>query len=132
MMTTKSKQNLGARSGVTLIEPLVFVALFAIVSAFTMQALGNSRMLRSNARDRLTMTLIAQSELERIRSLPAAELAEGEDVRSDPQWPSGVAAIVRLAEMDGGHWAVDVEVSRESLEGKPTIRLATIRRGGGK
>jgi len=117
------------RHGITLLELLIFLAVWAIVAVATMRVLGDSRVLRSNARDRSVMALLAQGELERIRLLPPAELAEGEQTVSRPDWPSGVSATVRIDRRDDGTWLVDVSMARESFEGKPSVRLTTIRSG---
>jgi Tfp pilus assembly protein FimT len=116
--------------GVTLIELTVYMAVWATVALATMHVLGDARMTRANARDRGVMTLIAQGELERVRQLPAAALKEGSENRKDPDWPSGVTATVTLKRRDDATWLVDVQVERESPEGKPHVRLTTIRAGG--
>jgi Tfp pilus assembly protein PilV len=116
-------------AGVTLLELLLYVVVWAMIAVCTMRVLGDSRMTRANARDRAVMTLIAHGELERVRALPAASLEEGRLRRSEPAWPSGVTADVEMTRRDDGTWLVDVRVERASVEGKPKVRLTTIRAG---
>lgn len=120
----------GKSRGVTLVECLIFCTLWAILAVATMRVLGDGRVLRGNARDRSTMALIAQSELDRVRALPPQELKAGTTGRTDATWPSDTAATVSLTRRDDGTWLVDVRVARQSVEGKPEVRLTTIRRGG--
>lgn len=121
----------GNSRGVTLLELLVYSAIWGMLAVATMRVLGDSRMLRSNGRDRSAMALIAQSEIERVRAMPAEDLTEGSRPRADSTWPSDVAATVTLARRDDSTWLVDVRVGRDSVEGKPEVRLATVRPGGG-
>jgi len=114
----------------TLLETLIFVAVVAIVACFTMRIVADARLMRVNARDRAAMALIAQSEIERVRQLPAAQLAEGSSKRADRLWPEGVAATVSLKALEGGLWQIDAHVEGESAEGKPAVHLTTIRDGG--
>lgn len=109
--------------GVTLLECLVFSAVMAIVSGFAMRAIGQGRMIRSNARDRLTMLAIAQSELDRARM---EANAPGVTERSEENWPSGTVAKTTVASGPGRTRQIFVSVTRESFEGKPEVRLATL------
>lgn len=117
--------------GVTLMEALVFAALWTLLAVCTMRVVGDARVLRSNARDRSEMTLIAQSELERVRQIPPVELAEKTTTRTDDQWRAGVHVTTTLKRREDGNWLVTVEVTRESVEGKIPVQLATIIRGSG-
>ncbi len=110
----------------TLIEVMIFCSVFALAAVSTLRVMGDSRVVRSNARDRSTMALIAQSEIERVRSLPAAGLTAGTLPRRDPSWPDGVQMTLTTTPRGDGTWLVDVRVARESLEGKPGVRLTTI------
>lgn len=115
--------------GVTLLECLIYSALLSVLSVWTMRIIGESRVLRANARDRAAMTLIAQSELERLRTVSASELQEGKNEFHREEWLDGVNASVELVPREDGGWLIDVRVSRESIEGKPRVRLTTIRHG---
>jgi Tfp pilus assembly protein PilV len=115
-----------------LLEVLVFVALWGMLAVTTMQSLAQSREMRGNARDRTRMALIAQEELERVRALPAAELREETNERTDPAWPGDVKSMVTLKPVPGGNWSVEIRVDRKSFDGKVPVRLATIRRGAGQ
>ena len=116
--------------GLTLIEMLLFAALMTMVAGFTLRAIQDARIYRGNARDRNRMALIAQEELDRARALPAVELTEGVTELVRPDWPIGVAAQLEIHPREDGAWLIDVRVTRESIEGKPPVRLATIRKGG--
>ncbi|MBI5155491.1 hypothetical protein HZA57_09665 [Candidatus Poribacteria bacterium] len=120
------------KRSVTLMEMIIVCALWAMLCVGTMRVIGDARMLRSNARDRTTMALIAQGELDRIRQLPASELKAGTEPRLDDSWPASVHALVTLEERADGLWLLDVWVGRDSTEGKAPVRLATIRPGGTK
>jgi prepilin-type N-terminal cleavage/methylation domain-containing protein len=118
--------------GVTLLELMVCVMLMSMLAVVTMRALGEARILRGNARDRAVMALIAQSEMERVRSLKASELTAGVQIRSDPAWPSDTTAHVELTPRDDGTWLLAVRVGRKSSEGKAPVSLTTIRSGAVK
>jgi type II secretory pathway pseudopilin PulG len=118
------------RRGMTLLEMLIFVSVFTLLAVATMRCIGDGRVLRANARDRSLMAAIAQSELERARTMPASELAGGRTERRDPTWPTGTAAVMEVTPRPEGTWLVDVTVGREGIEGKPSVRLTTIRPGG--
>ena len=120
---------LNKRRGLTLLETLMYVAILAITIAFTLRAVGEARMIRGNARDRAALVLIAQSELERWRIAPAAQLSEGAMRIENPSWPSGASATVSLRKTANGLWEIDVRVRRKGPEGKPEVRLTTIRTG---
>lgn len=109
--------------GITLLECLVFMAVIAIVSSFAMRAIGQGRMMRANAAGRLAMMAIAQSELDRLR-LEAPEAGTAE--RTDPAWPAGTHLETIVSPGPRGTLAIEVVVTRESYEGKPTVRLATL------
>jgi Tfp pilus assembly protein PilX len=114
---------------VTLLETLVFCALWTVLAVVTMRSLAEGRELRGNARDRTRMALIAQGELERVRAVRAADLREGVTERSEPGWPADVRTAVELSRRPDGTWLVDVRVTRESDTGKPPVRLTTVRTG---
>lgn len=116
--------------GVTLLEALVYIALFTLLAVGTLRALGDSRALRANGRDRAAMTWIAQTELERARRTPLQEIAAGRSMRTDPAWPQGVSATVEFTRRPDGFWTIGVEVRRASVEGKLPVRLATLHPGG--
>jgi hypothetical protein len=118
-----------SRRGVTLLEVMIYTAVWTALAVATMRVIGDGRTLRSNARDRGAMVLIAQNELERARTLPSDKLTTGSTERTSADWPSGVKARVELSPRADGAWLVDVVVTRESVEGKPSVRLATVRPG---
>lgn len=120
---------MNSRRGMTLLEAIVAATLFAMISVFTMRALGQSRVLRGNARAQQEILMIAQQELERVRAIPAANLQAGSNSQSDPAWPDKVSSRVTIKPMDDGTWMIDVVVERAALEGMPPVRLTTIRRG---
>jgi len=114
---------------VTLLEALIYCVLWAILAVATMRVLGDARILRSNARDRSVMALIAQSEIERVSSLPAEALTEGATTLQREEWPTDVTAMLDLERRDDGTWLIDIRVERDSVEGKPSVHLTTIRTG---
>jgi type II secretory pathway pseudopilin PulG len=120
----------GSQRALTLLEMMIFVSVFSLLAVATMRCIGDGRLLRGNARDRSVMTAIAQSELERVRTMPAGDLNGGRVERRDPSWPSGTVAAVELTPRPDGTWLVDVTVTRDGVEGRPSVRLATIRTGG--
>ena len=117
------------KRGVTLLEVLIAATLLTVVALFTMRALGQSRILRGNARAQETMLLLAQEELERLRATPAGELAEGTTTHRGTGWPEKMASTVTLDQRDDGTWLIDVTVDRPAIEGLSPVRLTTIRRG---
>lgn len=124
------------RRGMTLIETLIYVAVLTMTVVATLRVIGDSRVMRANARDRAIMTLIAHDELERWRATPVSQLTEGtmpaqdnHQPAGDKTWPAGTSATVSLKKMEGESWEIDVRVQREGPEGKPDVRLTTIRPG---
>lgn len=120
----------GFRKGFTLLETLIYSAVFALVAVSTLRVVGDARVVRSNARDRSVMALLAQSEMERVRSLPPDSLTEERREITSPDWPEGVLATVETRRRADGTWLLDITVRRESIEGKPSVRLTTILPGG--
>jgi Tfp pilus assembly protein PilX len=120
------------RRGIMLLETLVYLAVWTLLAVMTMRALGDSRALRANGRDRAAMTWIAQTELDRIRQTPLKQLTAGVSTRTDRAWPQGVSATVELSRRDDGFWTIRVEVRRASVEGKLPVQLTTIHPGGRK
>lgn len=94
-----------------------------------MRVVAEARTIRSNARDRSVLTLIAQEELDRLRALPAASLIEGSTINTLPNWPSGTVSLATVSRGPLQSWQLDVEITRESTEGKPAVRLTTLRQG---
>lgn len=116
--------------GFTLLECMIYCALFAMLAVGTMRVIGEARMVRSNARDRTQLALLAQGELDRIRSAPVAERKVGVQTLTKPGWPSGTQLQVELQTTTGGMLSVEVRATRSSIEGKPTVRLASLVPGG--
>ena len=124
------KSRFNSRRGVTLLETMVFVSLWAIVAVGTMTAVAQSSVIRSRAADRSAMVMIAQQELERVRHLPAGDLKEGTEERTLPEWPAGTVAEIETREREDGTWLIDVRVNRSTIEGLAPVRLTTLRLGG--
>lgn len=112
--------------GFTLLECLIYCALMSLLAVGTMRAIGDARMIRSNARDRTPLAIIAQSELERLRSEPPGARKAGTEKLTKPEWPRGTRVEVQTTELTSGTWTVEVRAARESIEGKPTVRLASV------
>ncbi len=120
-----------SRRGFTLLECMMYSSLFAILAVGTMRVVGDARVIRSNARERTNLAVIAQSELDRVRSMPAAERKPGVQKLSKPEWPSGTTVEVEIQSVAaGGTSTVEVRAQRASLEGKPSVRLASVMAGG--
>lgn len=116
--------------GLTLLECMLFCALYAILAVATMRIVGDARVVRSNARDRTRLAVIAQSELDRLRSVPAAERKVGVQTMTNAAWPQGTQVQVELKPAGTGTWNVEVRATRASIEGKPSVRLASVIAGG--
>jgi len=119
------------RCGVTLLELLIFCALFLFVTVFIFEALALGRSTRGRARDRATMLLIAQSQLEQLRAAPAATIVQGTRTVTDPAWPRGMSVEERITTRPDGLVELDVETRLDTLKGANPVRLTTLRRGGG-
>ena len=59
-----------------------------------------------------------------------SQLAEGQITESKKEWVSGTSATISLKRIESGLWEIDVRVRREGPEGKPEVRLTTLREGG--
>ncbi|MCB2156960.1 hypothetical protein KQI84_18945 [bacterium] len=115
--------------GMTLLETMVFVALWGLLAVTTMAALSQSSITCSRAADRSDMVMIAQAEIERLRHVPAEELIEGEQELRREEWPQDVAAKIETRLRPDGTWLLDVLVTRATLEGVQPVRLTTLRLG---
>lgn len=113
------------RRGLTLVELLIFTAIITIVSGFAMRAIIVGRMTRANARDRLIMLGIVQSELDRLR-VNAASIRPGRSERTDPSWPPASKMASIITARPDGLLQVEVEMTSKAIEGKPRVRLATL------
>jgi hypothetical protein len=111
----------------TLLELLVYCSLWTVLALTTMRVIGEARVVRANARDRSILTLIAQDELERLRSIPTSQLSEGVTTRSLSTWPRGTEARIEIHGGPQQTLELDVQVSRVSIEGKPSVQLTTLR-----
>lgn len=83
--------------GVTLLEMLLAAFVMSIIAVSTAGVLGDGRVLRERARHRAELALTVQSELDRLRAQPAAQLHEGRQTVRRAEWPPSVSAeeIVR-------------------------------------
>ena len=113
-------------SGITLLELLAYSALFILAATATMRALAESRELQGRARDKVDLLLITQTEMDRLRHMPVGELEEGKVVYTKDLWPAGTQLAVEIKKHDDATWLVDLQATRESVEGKPSARLTTI------
>lgn len=115
------------RRAVTLIETLIYAGIMAFVAVATMGALGRSAVLRGMARTRSEMLVVAQSELDRLRSLPATDLSSGV---LDGDWPSDMRVECQVADAPNALKLVRVTVSRDLAEGVKSVTLETAVDGG--
>ncbi len=123
-------RSAGVRTrGFTLLECMIVAMLGAILAVTTLRVLGDARQVRGNARDRLMLASLAQGELDRLRTLPAAEVRETTETLTKPDWPEGVALQVITRPYSAETWQIDIVAARQSIEGKPAVRLSTLRRG---
>lgn len=118
--------NCNQHRAFALLELLIFVALWALLAVTTLRSLGDSRMVRANARDRNALAILAQSELEKARfaqQLPLGTTA----VFPQPHWPSGTQITLDVSPTQtSGILQLDVTALRKSIESKPAVRLTTL------
>lgn len=117
--------------GISLVEVIFFVAIMTTVAVFTMRSLGQARAVRARAADRAQMALAAQTELDRVRRIPAPELNDGSTTQSLPQLGEASQMVTSLARRDDGNWGVEVSVMLDTIEGNAPVQLSTIRQGSG-
>lgn len=113
--------------GVTLVECMVFIAIWGSVCASTLWLVKETSLSRARLRQAAELAVIAQSELERARAMPGTTLAEGSSDRHEPDWPAGTSATLTLARHSDRTWLVNVEVSRTTARGVKPVRLSTYR-----
>lgn len=126
-MTRTITYRLGRASGFTLVECLAFVAIWASVGITSLWAVRHASQARGDARHAAELALIAQSELERARALPAAQLTEGAHPRTNDAWPMGTSCTLTVARRPLGAWTLDVAVGREGARSIKPVRLVTVR-----
>ena len=115
------------RGGFTLLELLIFMGLFAGLSIATLHVLVDGRLLRAKSRDRQQLALLAQSELDRVRTLDLKEIRKIQSRRTNPEWPAGTE--VEVFTEDGpvsGTTQLGVTVRRDGLDGLAPVRLVTL------
>lgn len=117
-----------SQRGVTLVEAMVFVSIWASVAGTTLYAIQQAAMTRGQAQQAAELALIAQSELEHARAIPAGELRAGTTDISNPTWPAGTSCTLTLAPHSAKTWQVNVEVGRTTARTLKPVRLATFRR----
>jgi len=115
--------------GLTLVECLVFISIWAAVGMSTMMAIQRAAVTRGRASQRANLALIAQSELEKVRAIPAAELSAGSFSRTETDWPPHTSCTVTLAPHSAKTWKVDVLVERQTAHETRPVRLVSYRRG---
>lgn len=121
----------GKRGGFTVIECLVFVAIWSSVCITSMWAIHEAGLMRSNAAMRAEMALVAQSELEHARAIPAASITEGAKVQTPADWwPENTSCTITMSPRSSKTWTVDVQVQRQTQRGLKPVRLTTIRSAG--
>jgi hypothetical protein len=109
---------------------LICVFVMSLVAVGTAAVLGEGRVLRERARQRAELALIAQGELDRLRTQPIAQLTAGwEAIRRD-EWPANVSATVAIERRTDGYWQLSVQAERRSPGGDRAVALTTIHPGG--
>lgn len=116
--------------GLTLLETLVYLSIWALLSIATVRALGEARMIRSGAKDRAQMAWMAQEILDERRVAGTSHDAGTFERLDLSERLAGTEAVFTVEEGPSGTLLLEVVVRRESLEGKPTVRLTTLVAGG--
>lgn len=117
------------RRGFTLVECLVFVAIWSSVSIASLYAIHEASLMRGAASQRAELAAVAQSELEHARALPAAELKAGAQLRAAADWwPAETNCTVTLTPRSEAAWLVDVQVDRATARGLRPVRLTSVRK----
>lgn len=116
--------------GLTLLELLVCSFVVALIAVSTMRALGDGRVMRERAKHRAELALLAQSELDRLRSLPMAKLAEGQQAVHREAWPQTVSAVETVRKRGDGFLEISVGMTRKSPGGDFKAALVSIHPGG--
>jgi len=111
------------------VECLVFISIWAAVGISTIAGVQCAAMTRGRASQRAVLALIAQSELERVRAMPASELSVGAFARTGTDWPANTSCTVTLALHSAKTWKVDVLVERQTARETRPVRLVSYRRG---
>ncbi len=122
-----------AHRGFTLVECLVFVAIWSSVSIASLYAIHEASLMRGAATQRAELAAVAQSELEYARALPSAELKPGAQIRvAADWWPANTSCTVTLTPQStsSAAWLVDVQVDRATARALRPVRLTSIRRAG--
>lgn len=116
------------KCGFTLVECLVYIAIWSSVAITTMWALHEAELTRTQARQAAELALIAHSQLEHARAIPSADLHVGSADTTSDDWPAGTSCTVTLAQRSASAWLINVEVSRTMARPIKPVRLATYRR----
>jgi hypothetical protein len=118
------------RRGLTLLECLVYVSVFGMVTIFTIEAMSRARLLQGDSRDRLALATRAQEELDRLRA--SAPGAPTELIRHDDPW--GPKTFLETAVLDGpesGTLLLMVKAGRDTYDRNLEVKLETLVRRSG-
>jgi len=117
--------NHGCR-GFTLLECLIVIMMGSLLAVGTLRVIGDARMVRSNARDRLMLATLTQSELDKLRAERPTLQHGTRDLRNLEGYPEDVELRIAVEPHTSGTLYVEMLATRRSIEGKPTVRLTTL------
>ncbi len=116
--------------GMTLLEMLLCMFIISLIAVSTATVLGNGRVLREKAKHRAELALLAQSKLDRLRSKPLAQLAEGQQMVHHDEWPASVSIVETIRKRNDGFLELNISADRKSPGGDLKVVLTSIHPGG--
>ena len=116
--------------GMSLLEMLIACSIFTMIVISTIAVVANGRVMRERAKDRSELALLAQGELDRLRIVPLAEAAPGEQVIRREGWPANVSVTTRIETREDGYLELNVSALRTAPAGDLAVTLTGIHPGG--
>jgi prepilin-type N-terminal cleavage/methylation domain-containing protein len=126
MRSRRKRARRRGQEGVSLLESLAAISLFAIVAAGTATMAGSLMRQTASNRQSTAAAMLAQEELERVRGLAYNDIQDGSQSREMADKSYEVATTVQTDSPAAGMKRIRVIVSWDSPLGERSYELETI------
>jgi prepilin-type N-terminal cleavage/methylation domain-containing protein len=126
MRSRRKRSSRRGQEGVSLLESLAAISLFAIVAAGTATMAGSLMRQTASNRQSTAASMLAQEELERVRGLAYNDIQDGSQSREMADKTYQVATTVQTDSPAAGMKRIRVIVSWDSPLGERSYELETI------
>lgn len=126
MRSRRKRTRRRGQEGVSLLESLAAISLFALVASGTATMAGTLMRQTAANRQSTAASMLAQEELERVRGLAYNDIQDGSQSREMADKTYQVATTVQTDSPAAGMKRIRVIVSWDSPLGERTYELETI------